>query len=86
MGCHLWGCTESDTTKETQQQQQCRRHKRHGFDLWVGKIPWRKEWLPTPVFLPGDSHGLRSLAGCSPWGHKELDVTEHAHTHTQVPF
>ena len=43
---------------------------------WVGKIPWRREWLPTPVFLPGDFHGQRSLAGCSPWGGKELDVTE----------
>ena len=38
---------------------QCRRP---GFDLWVRKIPWRKEWLPTPVFLPGELHGQRSLA------------------------
>ena len=38
-----------------------------GFDPWVGKIPWRREELPTPVFLPEESHGLRSLAGCSPW-------------------
>ena len=43
---------------------QCRRH---GFDPWVGKIPWQ----PTPVFLPGESHGQRILAGYSPWGHKE---------------
>ena len=46
----------------------------------VGKIPWRKEWLPTPVFLPGESHGQRSLTGYSPWDCKELDmaeVTEH---------
>ena len=41
------------------------------FDPWVGKIPWRKERLPTPVFWPGEFHGL-----CSPWGHKELDMTE----------
>ena len=47
------------------------------FDPWVGKIPWRREQLPTPVFLPGESHGLRSLAGCSPWGCKESDMTEH---------
>ena len=40
------------------------------------KIPWRREWLSTPVFLPGESHGQRSLAGYSPWGHKELDMTE----------
>jgi len=43
----------------------CRRCKRHGFDPWVGKMPWRREWLPTPVFLPGKSHGQRSLVGYS---------------------
>ena len=41
-----------------------------------GRFPWRRAWLPTPVFLPGESHGQRSLAGYSPWGHKELDMTE----------
>ena len=46
------------------------------FDLWVGKIPWRRAWQPTPVFLPRESHGQRSLAGYSPWGHKEWDMTE----------
>ena len=40
---------------------QCRRRKRCGFDPWVGKIPWRRAWQPTPVFLPGESHGQRSL-------------------------
>ena len=50
-----------------------------GFDLWVGKIPWRKEWQPIPAFLPGESHGQRSLVDCSPWGHKESDTTEHTH-------
>ena len=45
---------------------QCRRHKRHEFNPWVGKIPWRRAWQPTPVFLPGESHGQRSLAGYSP--------------------
>ena len=39
---------------------------RTGFDPWVGKVPWKKEWQPTPVFLPGDPHGQRSLAGYSP--------------------
>ena len=43
---------------------------------WIGKIPWRKEWQPTPIFLPGEVHGQRSLAGYSPWGRKELDMTE----------
>ena len=51
---------------------QCRRL---GFDPWVRKIPWRRAWQPTPVLLPGKSHGHRSLAGYSPWGHKESDAT-----------
>ena len=42
----------------------------------VGKIPWRREWQPTAVFLPGESHGQRSLEGYGTWGHKELDTTE----------
>ena len=49
------------------------------FDPWVGKIPWRRKWQPTPVFLPGKSHGGRSLVGYSPWGRKELDTTERLH-------
>ena len=49
--------------------------RRPGFDPWVGKIPWRRKWQPSPVFLPGESHGQRSLAGYSPWGHKESDAT-----------
>ena len=53
---------------------QCRRCKRCGFDPWVGKIPWRRAWQPTPAFLPGESHGQRSLAGYSSWGHKESDT------------
>ena len=46
------------------------------FSLWVGKIPWRRKWLSTPVFLPGEFHGQRNLAGYRPWGHTELDMTE----------
>ena len=46
---------------------------RDRLDPWVGKIPWKRAWQPTPVFLPGESHGQRSLAGC---GHKKLDMTE----------
>ena len=45
----------------------------HGFSPWVRKIPWRRQWQPTPVFLPGESHGPRSLMGYSRWGHKESD-------------
>ena len=43
---------------------------------WVGKIPRRRAWQPIPVFLPGESHGQRSLVGYRPWGHRELDTTE----------
>ena len=50
--------------------------KRHAFDPWVRKNPWRREWLPTPVFLPKESHGQRSLAGYSPWGCEQSDTTE----------
>ena len=46
------------------------------FNPRVGKIPWRRAWQPTPVFLPGESHGERSLEGYSPWGHKESDTAE----------
>ena len=45
------------------------------FNPWVGSIPWKREWQPTPVILPGEFHGQRSLAGCSPWGHEESDST-----------
>ena len=51
---------------------QCRRHKRHRFNPWVRKIPWRRAWQLTPVFLPGESYGQSS----SPQGHRELDTTE----------
>ena len=50
---------------------QCTRCKRCGFNPWVGKIPWRKAWQPIPAFLPGESHGQRSLVGYSPWGLKD---------------
>ena len=59
----------------------CRRHGRCRFDSWVGKIPWRRAWQPTPVFQPGESHGWRNLVGYSPWGRKELDMIECACTH-----
>ena len=50
-------------------------------EAWVGKIPWRRKWLPTPVFWPGEFHGQRGLAGYSPWGHKESDMTEKFSVH-----
>ena len=52
---------------------QCRRPR---FNSCMGKIPWRRRWPPTPVFLPGEFHGQRSLTGYSPWGRKEWDKTE----------
>ena len=55
---------------------QYRRHKSHGFDLWVERIPWRRKWQPPPVFLPGKVHGQRNLGGYSPQGHKELGMSE----------
>ena len=51
------------------------------FDSWVGKIPWRKEWQPTPVFLPGESHEQRSLLCYRLWGHKDLNTTEQLTVH-----
>ena len=60
---------------------QCRKP---GFDPWIRKIHWRREWLLTSVFLPGKFHVQRSLAGCSLWGHKESDTATHTvlfHSH-----
>ena len=60
----------------------CRRHR---FHPWVRKIPWRQKWWPIPVFLPGKSHGQRSLAGYSPWGHKSQTGPSDFHF-TSLPF
>ena len=75
---------------------QCRRPR---FNPWVRKNPWRREGQPTPVFLPAEFHGQRSLVSYSPWSCKELDMTEwlacarmharthtHTHTHTHTPL
>ena len=64
---------------------QCRRHKTCGFDPWVRKIPWKKEWQLTLVFLPGEFHGQRSLTDYSPWGRKESDTTERLSSHAPSP-
>ena len=73
---------------------QCRRHMRQGLDTWVGKIPWRRAWKLTPVFLPREFQGQRSLVDYSPQGCKESDTTEatqhkymslnHTHTVTHI--
>ena len=54
---HLWYSDKESTC-------QCRRHKKHRFDPWVGKVPWKRRWQPAPVFLPGKSHGPRSQSHC----------------------
>ena len=58
---------------------QFRRCNRSRLDPWVGKIPWSRKWQSAPGFLPGESHGWRSLVGYSPWGRKESDTTERLH-------
>ena len=64
-----------DGTSGKEPNSQCRKHERLGFDPWVGNIPLRRAWQLTLVFLPGESHGHRSLFGYSPRGHKQLDTT-----------
>ena len=67
-----WGRGKSASGEEPAWQ--CRRQMRCRFDPWVGKIPQRKAWQPTPVFLPGKFHGPRSLVGCSPRGYRESEL------------
>ena len=75
------------------QESTCNAGGQDSIPGWIRKIPWRREWQPTPVFLPGEFHGQRSLAGWNLLGHKDLDTTEwlthaythtHTHTHTQT--
>ena len=79
----LYGCTVTlrgflcDSAVKNPPEMQVRR--RHRFGPWIGKFPWRRVWQPTLVFLPGESHGLKSLAGYNLWGCKELDMTEEVH-------
>ena len=51
---------------------ECLRMQEIEFDLWIGNVPWKRKWQPTPVFSPGKSHGQRILADYSPWGHKRV--------------
>ena len=67
-----YGAVYTPNPKETDM----RRYKRCGFVPWIRKIPWRRAWQPTPVLLPGESHGQRSLEGYSPQGCKESNTTE----------
>ena len=83
----LWILAQKENKSKQQKQQkacssgkepacQCRRHKRCGSDYRVGKIPWRRSRKPTPVFLPGESHGHRRLVGYNIRGHRKSDMTE----------
>ena len=96
-GYSPWGSKDSDMTEWLSTAQhlyqglprwlsesicQCRRF---GLHPWVGKIPWRRKCQPIPIFSPGKSLGHRSLVGYSPWGQKESDMTEDAHTHNLLP-
>ena len=84
VGCCLWGCTESDTTEAPQQQQQA---VIYFLKIYcIAKYEQRRKWQPTPVFLPGESHGQRSLKSCSPWGCKESDITEQLSTQNMNYF
>ena len=66
-----------------QSARQCRRCR---FNPWIRKIPCRRKWQSTLVFLPGESLGQRSLAGCSPWGHRVRHNLPTEHTHTHYPW
>ena len=85
VGCRLGGCTESDTTKVTEHAHTLKDSKLTVPDHICFQIiccnHWRGQWHPTPVLLPGKSHGWRSLVGFSPLGLEESDTTERLHFH-----
>ena len=83
IGCGPQGCFHSPS--EVKNPPAMQGTQRRGFDPWVGKIPWRRVWQPTSVFLPGKSRGQRSLMGCSPWGRKESYTTELLSRHACGP-
>ena len=81
----LWRYLEQEASGQMQESMNrvctasvglCLQCKRPMFNPWVRKIPWKREWLSTPVFLSGEFHRQMSLAGYSPWGHKGLDTTK----------
>ena len=76
LAIYIWSMGFPGGTSGKEPTCQCLRHKRLEFNPWIGKISWRRAWQPTLVFLPGESHGQKSLEAYSPWGHTELDITE----------
>ena len=79
MGCSLIGERASQVVPVVKNTLTNAGDIRDTFDPWVQKIPWRRKGQPTPVFLPGKSHGQQSLVAYSPWGCKELDTTAYTH-------
>ena len=77
-GQRFWVSQVVLVVKKKKPTSQCTRCKRHRFDPWIQKVSWRKAWQPTPLFLSGESHGQRRLAGSSPKGHRKLDTTKEA--------
>ena len=75
------GFPHGSVVKNPPAMQKMQEHRKHRFYPWGRKIPWRRKWQSIPVFLPGKFHGQRSLAGCSPRGPKESDMTEYEHRH-----
>ena len=73
-GSHQSSCTSSKLLWWLRGKELACQRRRHRFNPWVRRIPWRRKWQPTPVFLPGKSHGQRSLAGYGPWDCKESDM------------
>ena len=86
--CIVHGVTESDTTEQLSLS--LVKNLPAKQETWVPslgrKIPWRRKWHPTPVLLPGESHAQRSMAGCSPWGRKGQDMTEHVQTKATLEY
>lgn len=80
MDPHVASCEASQVAQWQRIHQPVQAHRRHGFSSWVRETPWRRHWQPTPVFLPGNSSGQRSLAGCRLCGREELDAAERPRT------
>ena len=84
--CYLWVSGNSGNPQWLSGKEstcQCRRCRRHRFDSWVWKMPWRRKQQPTPVFLPGKFHRQRSLMGYSLWGRRESNTPGHTCTHVR---
>ena len=69
-------CTSTDFPGSSDSKKIYLQSRKPGFHPWVSKIPWRREWLPIPIFWPREFHGQRSLVSYSPWGRKEWDTTQ----------